>query len=194
MPGELEFFFDVVSPYTYLAATRMQGLAKATGATIHWRPFLLGGVFKATGNAPPAMVAARGRYMANDLSRWAARFEVPFRFPSSFPGNSLKAQRMLCALEDPNDVSKLALVFFVHHWSEGGDIGDPEALVRLANGAGFDGNALLAATADPAIKSVLIAQTEQAVSRGAFGAPTFFVGEEMFFGCDRLAFVEAALA
>lgn len=196
MPSEIEFFFDIASPYSYLASTQIAGLSERTGVAVRWKPFLLGGVFKASGNAPPAGVAARARYMARDLVRWAERYEVPYRFPDRFPGNSLTAQRMLLAAGaagGDESIARLAATFYRFHWAENGDIGDREALVALGDAAGFDGADLLAATQEPAIKAQLIALTEDAVSRGAFGAPTFFHGGELFFGNDRMSLLEDAV-
>ncbi|MAQ15702.1 MAG: disulfide bond formation protein DsbA [Sandaracinus sp.] len=192
----VEFFFDTSSPYTYLASTQMAGLAERTGATVEWRPFLLGGLFQSIGNQAPATLAARGRYMARDLQRWARRYGVPFNWPSRFPMNTIPAQRMLVALREAEGdaaCASLAARLFTAYWVDDADLKDPAVLTAAATGAGFDGAALLERTQDPAVKEGLKAATAEAEQRGAFGAPTFYVGGEMFFGNDRLLLVEDAL-
>ncbi|MBX3251316.1 MAG: 2-hydroxychromene-2-carboxylate isomerase [Myxococcales bacterium] len=195
MTPRIELFFDVVSPYSYLAVTQIEALAERHGAEVDFKPFFLAGVMKATGNVPPATLPARGKYLFADLNRWAKRYGVPFRFPSSFPAKTITAQRMLVAqrLADAAGVPKLAHALYRAHWGEGGDVAAPERLVALAEGAGLDGEALLAAAGTPEVKAELEALTADAVARGAFGAPTLFVGREMFFGNDRLGLLEDLL-
>lgn len=182
----VEFFFDVASPYSYLASTQVDAVAARAGGRVRWRPFLLGGVFKATGNLPPATVSARQPWLLQDLSRWAAHYGVPFAFPDFFPINSLLPMRSLAAL-DEREVPAAAAILFRAHWAEGINPGEPEALASLL------GPEALVRAADPVAKDRLRANTAEAVARGAFGAPTFFVGEQMSFGNDRLHFVEQDL-
>jgi 2-hydroxychromene-2-carboxylate isomerase len=192
----VEIFFDIASPYSYLASTQMEGLARRTGATIEWRPFLLGGLFAAIGNQAPAMLKPRAAYMGRDLQRWATRYEVPLRWPSRFPINTVKAQRMLLALrEEKGDgaCAELAAAFFAAYWADDRDVSDLATLVEIADAAGFEGEALAERTQEPAIKEALKAATSEAEERGAFGAPTFFSGGEMYFGNDRLLLLEDAL-
>jgi 2-hydroxychromene-2-carboxylate isomerase len=180
--AKIEFFFDIGSPYTYLAFHRLPKLASDADVNIRLRPFLLGGVFKATGNVPPALVPARGQYMLQDLKRWAASIGVPFAFPSCFPINSLVPMRALCTFDDAT-MRQCAIKVFHAYWAESQDVSQPEVLAALI------GADAVARAGDPSIKAILRANTEDAVSRGAFGAPTFFVGNQMFFGNDRLEFV-----
>src|SRR5262245_47658832 len=114
----IDFYFDIASPYSYLAATQLDALAARTGATVRWRPFLLGGVFKATGNHMPASIAAKARWMFDDLKRWAAHYGVPFQMTSHFPLNTLRTQRALAAaaLADPESVRPLALALYRAAW------------------------------------------------------------------------------
>ena len=192
----VEFFFDVSSPYSYLASTQMEGLAQRTGASIAWRPFLLGGLFAAVGNHAPALLEPRARYMGRDLQRWANRYGVPLRWPSRFPINTVKAQRMLLALRaEKGDAAcaDLAAAFFTAYWADDRDVADLEVLTEVATRAGYDGAALAERTQDPAIKEALKAATTEAEERGAFGAPTFFAKGEMYFGNDRLLLLEDAL-
>jgi 2-hydroxychromene-2-carboxylate isomerase len=188
--AELEFFYDFISPYSYLASTRVEALATETGATVRWRPFLLGGVFKATGNRAPIETVAKGRHMWTDLTRWANRYEVPLRRPRTFPVSSVLALRAALAAP-PEALPALSHAVFKAFWADDRDLASPEVLAAILSEAGLDGPALVAAA--PGQKEALVAQTQEAVDRGAFGAPTFFVGTELFVGNDRLDFVEAAL-
>jgi 2-hydroxychromene-2-carboxylate isomerase len=187
----LEFFYDFTSPYSYLASTRVEALAARTGATLQWRPFLLGGVLKATGNRAPIEVAAKGAHMLVDLGRWAERLRVPFQFPSVFPIPSILALRAALAAEKRGQLVPLTHAVFRAAWVEGKPIGKPEELAPVLTAAGLDGPGLVEAA--PGEKETLARQTQEAVERGAFGAPAFFVGTELFVGNDRMDFVEEAL-
>ncbi|MEO7114503.1 MAG: 2-hydroxychromene-2-carboxylate isomerase [Caldimonas sp.] len=194
---EIEYFFDVGSPTAYLAWTQMPKIAAETGATVVWRPMLLGGVFKATGNASPITVAAKGRWMNGDIARWAKRYGVNFRFNPHFPINTLTLMRGATGLQmrHPEQLARYLEVVERAMWETAKNLGDPAVLTATLAEAGFDAESFAALVADPEVKARLVATTEEAVSRGVFGAPTFFVGDEMFFGQDRLEFVrEAVLA
>lgn len=188
----IEFFWDAVSPYSYLAGTQIDALAARSNARVHWRPFLLGGVMQATGNKPPLTVPAKFRHMLEDLNRWADFYAVPLRKPDNFPVLTVLVQRIACALP-PDEVSRWAQTAASAYWGRGEDISDPAHVQALLTGAGFDAQALLAAAQTDAVKEQLKANTEEAVQRGAFGAPTFFVGEAMFWGNDRLPLLERHL-
>ncbi len=187
----VDFFFDLSSPYSYLASTQMQGLGERTGAEIAWRPMVLGAVFKAVGNEMPARVPPKGRWMGRDLERWAEHYGVPFRFSSNFPANAIKAMRLI--LVDDKRAADVARAGFAAMWVEDRDLTRDEELRRIAERGGLDPAAAMAAIESPAVKDRLRANTDEAVARGAFGAPTFLVGDELFWGNDRLHFVEAAL-
>jgi 2-hydroxychromene-2-carboxylate isomerase len=191
----VEYFFDVGSPTSYLAWTRLPQIAAETGATIAWRPMLLGGVFKATGNASPVTVPAKGRWMGDDIKRWADRYGVAFRFNPHFPINTLTLMRGAAGLQlrRPQDFDRYLEVVERAMWVEQKNLGDPTVLGATLADAGIDGAAFTTLVGDPEVKARLIATTEEAVARGVFGAPTFFVGEAMFFGQDRLDFVREAL-
>jgi 2-hydroxychromene-2-carboxylate isomerase len=189
----VEFFYDYTSTYSYIAHREIERIAAATGAELVYRPMVLGFVFKETGNSMPAAVPAKGAYMMRDVARWARRYDLPFQVPSVFPVNSIRALRgAIAALEDGVFVAYQHAVMKAY-WGDGKDIGDREVLTAVAKGAGLDGEALIARTDDPAVKDRLKTNTDEAVRRGIFGAPTCFVGEEMFWGNDRLDFVEEAL-
>jgi len=192
----VEFFFDVGSPTAYLAYTQLPALAAACGAQVVWRPMLLGGVFKATGNASPVSVPAKGRWMNDDLQRWARRYGVALVFNPHFPINTLTLMRGAVGMQmrEPAEFLRYLDVVFAAMWREPRNLGDPEVLAQVLRDGGFEPAHLASLAADPEVKAQLIANTDEAVARGAFGAPTFFVGAQMFFGQDRLEFVREALS
>ncbi len=189
--AELEFFYDFVSPYSYLASRRVEAIAARTGATLRWRPFLLGGVLKATNNKAPAETPAKYAHLKIDCARWARRLEVPLRFPAVHPFSTVLAMRCALAAERLGRLVPFTHAAFRAAWAEGRDLASPDVLAAIASEAGLGGVAVVTAAQNE--KAALLAQTEEAVRRGAFGAPTFFVGDEMFVGNDRLDFVEGAL-
>ena len=195
MSSKLEFFFDYGSPFSYLADTQLSALAERTGAEIAYRPMLLGGVFKATGNQSPALepVESKRAYGGRNMRRWVARYEIPFQGNPHFPINTLLLMRTCVAAQKAGVFDTFHRVVYPAFWAQGFDLGDPDVIAKLLRGADLDPAPLREGAADPAVKDELRANTEEAVSRGAFGAPTFFVGEEMFFGNDHLSFVEEAL-
>jgi 2-hydroxychromene-2-carboxylate isomerase len=195
MSKTVEFFFDLGSPASYLACTQLPALCRECSAELIYRPMLLGGVFQATGNASPAMIPAKGRYMIRDLARFAERYGVPMRFNPHFPINTLSLMRLLVAvqLHQPERFADALQALFQAIWVEGLNMGDPLKVAGVLEAAGFDAAVLQQQIAEPAVKEMLRATTEEAVKRGAFGAPTCFVGDEMFFGQDRLDFVRDAL-
>ncbi|HET8733516.1 MAG TPA: 2-hydroxychromene-2-carboxylate isomerase, partial [Anaeromyxobacteraceae bacterium] len=182
----LEFFYDFVSPYSYLASTRVEAEVARVGGTVRFRPFLLGGVFNATGNKAPIETAAKGPYLAADVGRWARRLGVPYAWPAKFPVLTVLPLRAAFAAERAGQLVPFTHALFRAYWAEGKDVSDPAVVEAAATGAGLDGAALVAAA--PSFKDALKAQTQEAIDRGSFGAPTFFVGNEMFIGNDRLDF------
>ena len=195
MTKTVEFFFDVGSPTTYLAYTQLPAIAAACGAQLVWRPMLLGGVFKATGNASPVSVPAKGRWMNQDMQRWARRYGATLVFNPHFPINTLTLMRAAVGLQmrEPAEFLRYLDLMFGAMWREPRNLGDAEVLAQALRDGGFDPAHIAALAANPEVKAQLVANTEEAVARGAFGAPTFFVGEQMFFGQDRLEFVREAL-
>jgi 2-hydroxychromene-2-carboxylate isomerase len=195
MARQVEFFFDVGSPTAYLAWTQLPRIAADAGAEIVHRPMLLGGVFKATGNSSPVSVPAKGRWMADDIARWAHRYGVPFVFNPHFPVNTLTLMRGAAGLQlrQPDDFVRYCDAVFTALWRQQRNLGDAAVLAQTLAEAGFDAQAFAALVADPEVKARLAAITDEAVARGAFGAPTCFVGDAMFFGQDRLDFVGEAL-
>ncbi len=193
MSKKVEFFFDVGSPASYLAWTQLEGIAQRTNAKIIWRPMLLGAVFQATGNASPASVPAKGPYMLKDLQRFSNIYGVPFNFNPFFPLNTMHLMRGATAyLEEPEFQTYLAAIFNAL-WSEQLNMESPEVVAEVLTKAGIDVTDFMARISETEVKERLKDTTEEAVARGVFGAPSFFVNGEMFFGQDRLSFVEIAL-
>ncbi|MEG0247503.1 MAG: 2-hydroxychromene-2-carboxylate isomerase [Pseudomonas sp.] len=195
MSKSVEFFFDLGSPASYLAWTQLPALCAGHAAQLVYRPMLLGGVFQATGNASPAMVPAKARYVFADFQRYAKRYGVTLAFPPGFPINTLNLMRGTIAVQlyQPERFEDYLGAVFPAMWAQQRNLGDPQVLASVLQEAGFDPEQYQAWTADPEVKAALKEATEEAVRRGAFGAPTFYVGEQMFFGQDRLEFVAQAL-
>lgn len=194
MGKTLEFYFDFGSPPTYLAHTQMPGLARRTGATVIYRPMLLGGVFKATGNQSPVMIPAKGKHLMEvDMWRFARRYDVPLRVPPGFPINTMHLMRGAIVAQEDGCFETYADAVFDAMWVEGRDLADAEVFAAALTEAGLDAANFARRLTDRSIKDRLKALTEEAVARGVFGAPTFFVGSEMFWGQDRLDFVEQAV-
>ena len=189
---QLDFFFDLSSPYSYLAATQLPALAERTGATIRWRPMMLFAVFGATGNKMPAETPAKAQWMLGDLHRWSAHYGVPFRFATRFPINAMSAMRLVLVGERHGRAEVVAREAFRRIWVEDRDVTQPDELADIATAAGLPPDAASAIT-EPAIKDALKANTDEAIRRGVFGAPAMFVGDALFWGNDRLPFVEEAL-
>ncbi|MCP3987308.1 MAG: 2-hydroxychromene-2-carboxylate isomerase [bacterium] len=195
MMKTLEFFFDYGSPYSYMADTQLVELRDRTGSELVYRPMLLGGVFKATGNQSPAMQAVEAKriYGGVELRRFVAHYRIAFEANPAFPINTLLLMRTAHAAMAEGVFPAFHAVVYPAFWAGRVDLGQVGEIVRVLEGAGLDGTALVAAAGQPEPKASLRATTDEAVERGVFGAPTFFVGDEMFFGADRLSFVEAAL-
>ena len=194
MSTTLEFYFDFGSPTAYLAHCRLQQLAAQYDLTVEYRPMLLGGVFKATDNMSPVAIPAKGKYMLEqDLPRFAKRYGATLNFNPHFPINTLQAMRGAVAARNAGVMPTYVDALYTAMWVDQKNLGDSDVLAAVLTEAGLDAEALLAATGDPDVKGELIRSTEEAVARGAFGAPTFYLGDDMYFGQDRLDFVEEAL-
>nr|WP_314533740.1 2-hydroxychromene-2-carboxylate isomerase [uncultured Pseudomonas sp.] len=195
MRKTVEFFFDLGSPATYLAYTQLPQICQQTDSQLIYVPMLLGGVFKATGNASPATIAAKGRYMFKDLDRYAKRYGVPLKFNPHFPINTLMLMRAVTGMQlrHPERFEAFLDCLFKALWVEGRSLDDLATVAAALTEHGFDPAETLALTADEEVKTALKSNTERAVQRGVFGAPSMFVGDELFFGQDRLEFVVEAL-
>jgi len=190
-----EFWFDFGSSASYLAWTQLPALETATGAKAIFKPMLLGAVFQATGNQSPVTVPAKGKYIFADFERFARRYGVPFKRNPFFPINTLLLMRGAIVLQIKGDTrfTDYCRAVFNAIWAESLNMNDPATAAEALRKAGFDAHALVASANEQATKDALKAATQIAVERGVFGAPTFFVGDQMFWGQDRLDFVKEAL-
>jgi 2-hydroxychromene-2-carboxylate isomerase len=190
----LEFFWDFSSPFAYLGNTQAEGVAERTGATLVSRPMLLGGLFKAIGQVDVPLATwsdAKRNYYLQDIVRWAAYWDVPFKWPSRFPMSSIKALRVYLALPEERRLDFRRKVFAAY-WAEDRDIADDSVLKELI-GDGAD--EALQKTQDPQVKAQLIGATKYAEEKGVFGAPSWLVNDrDLFWGQDRMLLVERELA
>ena len=194
MSQQLDFYFDFGSPTAYLAYCRLGQLAQQYNLRVNYRPMLLGGVFKATSNTSPVAIPAKGRYMLEqDLPRFAKRYGVALNFNPHFPINTLNLMRGALAAQRLDCIEDYMAAVFHAVWVEAKNMGDTEVAAATLQQAGLDSEALLALSQDPEVKAELISATEGAVKRGAFGAPTMWMDGQMYFGQDRLDFIEEAL-
>ena len=193
MAQQVEFFFDYGSPFSYLADTQLAALERRTGASVVYRPMLLGAVLNETGNASPITVPAKGRYMGVELHRWARRYGVPVAANKFFPITTTRLMRGAVAAQHAECFAEYHRAIYPAFWVDRANLGEPEVIREVLDKAGLNADLILARTEESDVKEQLRPNTEEAVRRGVFGAPTFFVGEEMFWGNDRLIFVEEAL-
>ena len=199
MTARVEFFFDLSSPWTYLAFASIRPMIAETGAEIAWRPILVGGVFNAVNKSVYAgredPDSPKMRFMIKSLKDWAAWSGVEMDFPSEHhPVRSVHAMRFCCALEDDQPaLERFAEAAFRAYFRDRRNLDDPVVLVDIAVGVGLDGQALAAATATDAVKDRLRANTQEVIDRGGFGSPTIFVDGDMYFGNDQLPLVRRAI-
>ena len=193
MAKSVDFYFDYGSPTSYLAYTQMPGVAKRTGAQVNYLPILLGGIFQAIGNRSPVEIPAKGKWMQEDLQHFAARYQVPYRWNPHFPINTLALMRGATYAAREGFVVPFSDAIYKAIWADGLNMADPAVIGKVLQEAGIDAQKVLAGTQEQAVKDALKDATQRAVARGLFGAPTFFVGERMHFGQDRLPYVEELL-
>jgi 2-hydroxychromene-2-carboxylate isomerase len=196
--AEVAFYFDFASPNAYMAYQVLPDILARTGATMRLVPCLLGGLFKSTGNVAPmvqfAGVPAKLAYERREMERFIAAHGITrFKMNPHFPVNTLLLMRGAVAAELDGILIPYVEAGLTAMWEEGLNMSDAEVFVTRYDRAGLDGKALLARTQDQAVKDGLAANTAAAVAHGAFGIPSFVVGNELFFGKDRLDQVEAAL-
>ena len=196
MSKTVEFLFDVGSPYTYLAYHQLPKIAEAQGAGIVWTPVLLGGIFQATGNKSPAEVPAKGRYSNVDLQRWANAYGVNIEMNPNFPINTLPLMRGAVAMQMRGDEEfhRYLRAIFSAMFEKPRNLNVPAEIGAVLADVGFDPGDFTALISDQSVKDRLKENTAGAVARGVFGAPTFFVGDDMFWGQDRLDFVAEAIS
>ena len=191
----VEFYFDLGSPYSYLAYYHLLQMAEQQEIQIVYKPILLGGVFKATGNRSPIEIPVKGAYSILDMQRWAEYYQIPMQMNPHFPMNTLTLMRILTGvqllhLEKFEQVLKL---LFDAMFGTPQNLNEPTVLAEVLKPSGFSVEDIMSMVQSDVVKQKLITETEQAIQRGIFGAPTFFVGDEMYWGQDRLHFVEQAL-
>jgi 2-hydroxychromene-2-carboxylate isomerase len=193
MTRTLEFYYDYGSPYSYLADTQVEIIAKRAGATLARKPMLLGGIFKATGNASPMTVAQKSKWSAFDLPMWAKYYGVPFQRNPFFPVNTLALMRGAAAAQIDGLFERYHPAIYRAMWVDGRNLNDIAEVAAVLTAAGLDAARFGSRIQDQDVKDRLKATTDEAAARGVFGAPTSFVDDMMFFGNDRLPFVEMAL-
>lgn len=189
----IDFYWDPVSPYAWLASTQIAAFRKRHGARIRYRPVLLAGLLDVHGNVGPAEIPAKRTYVARDVMRWARRHGLAFQGPPAHPFNPLKALRMAFCVPDDDEREHFANALLAAAWADGRDITEDETLVAVANHVGLDGRELLAEAGEAVNKQGLRRQTDVAAAMGIFGVPTFVVDGELFWGNDRLEFLSAHL-
>ncbi len=195
MSKSVEFFYDFVSSASYLAYKRLPAMVANAGGHIIWKPMVLGGVFKAVGNQSPVLIKAKGKWLFDDMKRTADKHGFPFAINPAFPMNTVSTLRGALATErlDPKMLAAYMDTMFHAAWGGGGDLTNPEVVMELLEKADLPAGEIANLSQDQAIKDELRANTDEAVERGAFGAPTFFVDGELYWGQDRVDAVMEAL-
>ena len=188
MPDPIEFYFDFSSPYGYLASERIDAIAARHGRDVTWRPYLMGVAMKTTGSVPLVNRPMMGTYSRHDMARSARRLGVPLTFPEPFPIATVAACRAVYWVErtDATAVKALAQALYRAYFVDGRNISEPDVVADVAAGTGADRDALLAGIQEPAVKDRLKEVTGAAIERGVFGSPFFMVGDEPFWGHDRM--------
>ena len=188
MSDPIEFYFDFSSPYGYLAGERIDAIAARHGRDVTWRPYLMGVAMKVSGSSPVVNRPMLGEYSRRDMQRSARRLQVPFRFPEPFPIATIAACRAVYWMEraDADGAKPLAKALYRAYFADGRNISEPDVVADVAAESGADRDLLLAGIQEPAIKDRLKEVTNDAVERGIFGSPFFMVGDEPFWGHDRM--------
>ena len=186
--ARIEFWYDFASTYSYLSAMRIEALAGAAGVGIEWRPFLLGPIFAAQGwtTSPFNLYPAKGRNMVRDIERLAAARGLRFALPERFPQNSLMAARLALVGSDEGWIAPFTRAVYAAEFADGADISDRGRMGTILQSLGVDSKRIFSCIEQPDLKQRLKQQTERAQAHGIFGAPSFVVGEELFWGDDRL--------
>ncbi|MGH7849296.1 MAG: 2-hydroxychromene-2-carboxylate isomerase [Thermodesulfobacteriota bacterium] len=188
MPAKFQFWYDFASPYSFLSAMRIEGLASSTGVEIEWRPFLLGPIFKSRGwdTSPFNIYEAKGRYMWRDIERLSAKYGIPYRKPSVFPRNGVLASRVALASESHEWRSRFSKLVFTANFAEDRDISDESVIVSILGSLDEEPGSIMRSALSEENKGRLRRATEDAIGIGIFGAPSFVADGEIFWGNDRL--------
>lgn len=195
MAEKLEFWFEFASTYSYVAAEEIEEKAAAARIEVVWRPFLLGPIFAEQGwrDSPFNLYPAKGAHMWRDIERLCQSKGIAWRRPSAFPRNGLLAARVATALDGAEKLAAFVRAVYRANFSDDLDISDPSVLKEILRGLSLDAEATLNRANDESVKRLLRARTDEAKSRGVFGAPSFFAKEELFWGSDRLELALSAL-
>jgi len=186
--NSFEFWFDFASTYSYLSVNRIENLAEQYGITIEWKPFLLGPFFNSQGwdTSPFNIYKAKGEYMWRDIERNCEKFGIPFNMPSEFPRNGLLAARVVLAFNSENWVPEFTRLVFRANFAEDKDISDVNEITSVLDSLGLNAQSVLDLAKTQGNKDKLRQRTQLATEKGIFGAPTFVIGDEIFWGNDRL--------
>lgn len=184
----IDFYYDLTSPYSYIAAELIEALAHEGGRAVNYKPTLLGFIFQSTGNTPPMMNPTKGKYSANDFSRSARFYDLPIKWPKQFPINATAATRALLKLKDdmPEKVGELTRALFRAYFVEGKDITQPTVVGEVAHSIGLNAEVMAGANDEPEYKAKSKSAVEESIAAGMFGAPYFVVDGEAFWGQDRM--------
>ncbi len=193
MSKTVEFYYDFSSPYTYIASERIEAICQDNGATLVWKPFLLGGVFNEIGSTPAVQIDNKIRYLRQDTVNCAEYYGVPFNYPEVFPLNSVRSMRGAFAASEQNKLVEYNHLMFRLYFVEGSDLSRPEVLGEAVGTIDIEPEWFLARIAEQDIKDMLRDETTTAIERGVFGAPTIFVDDKMYWGNDRLDFLNRYL-
>ena len=188
MTKNVTFCFDFGSPYSYLAYNNLNSIREA-GGEVTIMPVLLGGIFKATGNQPPATVQKKGEYMFKDINRWSKKLDIPFKMNPYFPILTVPHMRGAVLAQRENILEKYMQVMFEAIWVKAMNLNDQEILTNIAEESGIDPNQFAEEISSNEIKNKLRENTEFAISKGAFGVPTYYLDDEMFWGIDSVKFL-----
>ena len=188
MTKNVTFCFDFGSPYSYLAYNNLNSIREA-GGEVAIMPVLLGGIFKATGNQPPATVQKKGEYMFKDINRWSKKLDIPFKMNPYFPILTVPHMRGAVLAQRENILEKYMQVMFEAIWVKAMNLNDQEILTNIAEKSGIDPNQFAEEISSDEIKNKLRENTEFAISKGAFGVPTYYLDDEMFWGIDSVKFL-----
>ena len=193
MSKNVEFYYDFSSPYTYIASKRIEEIVLGNGATLEWKPFLLGGLFNEIGSTPAVQIDNKIRYLKEDTQECARYYGVEFNYPDLFPLNSVRCMRGAFAVSEQDKLVEYNHLMFREYFVEGKDLSRQEVLAESVATIGIDSEWFLTRIAEQDIKDMLRDETNSAIERGVFGAPTIFVDDKMYWGSDRLTFWTAIL-
>lgn len=193
MSKKVEFYYDFSSPYTYIASTRIEKICEDNGAELVWKPFLLGGAFNEVGVIPAVQIDPKFAYVKEDITDTAKYYGVELNFPELFPLNSVRSMRGAFAAQEQGKLVEYSHEIFKQYWTQGTDFSKEDILAAAAAGVGIDPEWFKGRINEQEIKDKLREETSGAVNRGVFGAPTIFVGSKMFWGNDRLDFLDKYL-